>query len=137
MKNSLKVLFSATFFSAFIGAPTASACSAGYTCFSDRETGKSGSVQYNNDDWGDFKWDNKADSFYNNGRSQNNCLYTGYNQNYGQKKEDVFLLKKKHTLYTWGPVIPVSTVHVLHEWKDVVSSNKWTDATKVEKCPKQ
>lgn len=112
----IKVLVTATCFSALFGAQSALACAAGYTCFTDYETGKTSRVQGNNDNWGNFGWNNRADYFYNNGRVSNNCLYNLYDQ-----KGSKFLLKRGQAVI----------------WRNVVSSNKWTSATSVSNCPKQ
>lgn len=121
----IKVLITATCFSALFGAQSALACAAGYTCFTDYETGKTGGVQGNNDNWGNFGWDNRADYFINRGRYNNNCLYTGYDQ-----KGIKFLLLK-------GQALRTDDLRVNTRFRNTVSSNKWTNATRVANCPKQ
>lgn len=126
-----KIMLIATCTAAIVWGHTASAaCALGYTCFGDDATSAEGRVQYNNDNWGNFGWNNRADSFTNNGRYSNNCIYDGYDQ-----KGSRFLLRRGDILLT----INASGTGYTSDpyWRNRVSSNKWTNATSVSNCPNQ
>lgn len=110
----------------------ASACALGYTCFEDDATNAKARVQYNNDNWGNFGWNNRADWFQNNGRYSNNCIYDGYNQ-----KGAKFMLYRGQTLFTFSGNVSGTGVATRPYWKNRVSSNKWTNATSASGCPNQ
>ena len=78
---------------------------AGFTRFWDQESNACGYVEGTNSNWGSFGWNDRADQFGNDGRSQNNCLY-------------------QHASYQG------SSVHLRRgyavTWRNIVSSNRWT-----------
>lgn len=88
-------------------------CDAGYTCFQDYDAKpkKWGQVKGTNSNWGRFGWNDKADWFFNNGRTYSNCIYE--HANYRGSR---VLLKRG-----WAV-----------EWRNIVSSNRWTKASS---CP--
>lgn len=141
-----RVIATAILLAAAVGYQSANACTnlAGYTCFKDNDGngGAKGShygVQYDNRNWNfssSQKWSNRADWFYNAGRSMNNCLY---NSNYSKsntipQNADMLLLKRGQYLYTSGPSVPVSQVIVSSYWKNKVSSNIWSNKTTSAGC---
>jgi hypothetical protein len=90
------------------------ACPAGALCFKDYETNKTGKIFGDNDYWGYFKenWNDKADYFFNNGRTHNVRLY----ENSFQDPHGLGICKivlRGHTLF----------------WFDRVSANRWTRST--------
>jgi hypothetical protein len=84
-------------------------CPSGATCFYDIRTDRWGKIFGDNDFWGDFNWNDRADSFYNNGRSHNICLYEHAAWDPRGRGRSV-LLKKG----LWV------------DWHNIVSSNVWT-----------
>jgi len=86
------------------------AVKSGSTRFFDNETNKCGYVFGNNTDWGALPggWNNRADSFGNDGTTSNNCLYDGFSCH-----GTPMLLRRGFILF----------------WANTVSSNRWTTAT--------
>lgn len=80
----------------------------GYLCFVDYPHDK-GRVKDANADWRKFGWDNRADAFYNGGRSCTARVYTGYNYSGARLN----MARGHHR--TW------------EGHYDAVSSNDWTD----------
>ncbi|MES9972422.1 MAG: hypothetical protein ABW092_20505 [Candidatus Thiodiazotropha sp.] len=85
-------------------------CSPGATCFKDYETSRWGQVFYNNYDWGAFGWDDRADLFWNNGRTHNNCLHAVSAHDPSWASGLSVLLYRGQWL----------------TWRNTVSSNFWT-----------
>jgi hypothetical protein len=84
-------------------------CSRGATCFLDNETNRWGKVFDDNGYWGAFGWNDRADYFYNNGRTHNICLYEHASHDPRGRGNRV-LLPRGGSVY----------------WSNIVSSNLWT-----------
>jgi hypothetical protein len=82
----------------------ASCGGAGYLCFYDYHTSQYGNVSGNNNNWGNFGWDERADWFYNQGVSCSVRVYQG--------------------LTKTGPVLTIARGKTLY-WYNIVRSNLW------------
>jgi len=87
-------------------------CPKGSLCFDDIDTSEKtcGKVQGTNKNWGDFGWNDRADHFYNNGRTHNSCVYKHVNFGSG------FLSRGKKLILIGDH---------LGDFSGKVSSNKW------------
>jgi hypothetical protein len=96
--------------SALVSTPSAYAsCELGKTCFLDYESNQWGQVEFDNKNWTAFGWNDRADYFYNNGRTHNICLHQHANEDprgWGERR----IVTRGQSLY----------------WPNIVSSNRWT-----------
>ena len=124
--DSKSALFAASLGAGILGMSTlgtnaasaAAACQgAGYLCFFDAESGQYGSFAGDNDWWGNYGWNDRADYFKNDGRQMNVCVYADIRYGGG-----AWLIPRNATWYG-GPY-------------NVISSNKWTNATNAGGCPR-
>jgi hypothetical protein len=96
---------------AVVSTPSAYAytCPEKATCFKDFESGRWGKIFGNNRHWGDFGWNDRADYFYNNGRTHDICLYQHAATDPRGRGSHVRLPKGRWVI-----------------WHNIVSSNVWT-----------
>lgn len=82
----------------------ASCGGAGYLCFYDNGTSQYGNVSGNNNNWGNFGWNDRADWFYNQGTSCSVRVFQHINKG-----------GAAHRIYKGYSLT----------WSNIVSSNLW------------
>ena len=125
MKMDSKIaLFAAALGAAVVGSSTlatssasgaASCAGATYLCFYDFESAQYGNVSGDNNWWGAFGWNDRADAFKNDGTQMNVCLYQDIN------------------LGGWTYFVP-RHAGWFYPAANAVSSNRWTDAGNAGGC---
>jgi len=128
MKRYSKFVISATFLalaSSFTGSQVAHAgdywtgvlkraCPEGALCMYDTRTRSMGKFFSNNPVWGRYKWDNRADRFFNNGNRMEVCVYA----------EPYYYRTRSNSHRKFYRGVQYSFRYI-QSFRDRASSNKW------------
>lgn len=109
--------FGLTSLSTSSASAAASCAGAGYLCFYDSQTSQYGSFAGDNNWWGTYGWNDRADWFKNDGRQMHVCVYADINRGGA-----AWFIPRNAQWYS-GP-------------SNAVSSNAWTSAGNVGGCPR-